>query len=181
MSLELCFDEMALKLSEGTVGRYIGSCKREEAIRMSSLGRLWVALKARNRGLYVVYCRYYGLIIAGNSGFMLMVVSTRLELTGRRSDQRQRQQTLWLWQNFRNEWTQPWATDMLVEMDRKDVLWIVSNKQLRIQNWDNEHPCIYCLALSKLTTTFYLLLIFLRNFQRTYVTDIPCLPFSRDN
>ena len=70
---------------------------------MSSLARFWVALKARNRGLDLVYCQYYGLIIAGNSRFMLMVVSTRLELTGRRSDQRQREQTVWLWQNFRSK------------------------------------------------------------------------------
>lgn len=122
MSLELCFDEMALKLSDETVGRYIGSCEREEAIRMSSLGRFWLALKARKRGLDLVYCRYYKLIIAGNSRFMLMVVSTRLELTGRRSNQRQREQTVWLWQNFRNKSTQLWATDMLVEMDKKDIL-----------------------------------------------------------
>ena len=155
-------------------------CEREGAIRMNGLGRFWVVLKARKRGLDLVYCWYYGLIIAGNSRFMLMVVSNRLELSGR-SGQRQREQIVWLSQNFRNKSTQLWATDKLVEMDRKDILWIISNKQLRIQNWVNEHPCIYCLALSKLTTSFYLLLTFWSNFQRTYVTDIPCLPFSRDN
>ena len=88
---------------------------------MNGLDRFWVVLKARKRGLDLVCCRYYGLIIAGNSRFMLMVVSNRLELSGR-SDQRQREQTVWLSQNFRNKSTQLWATDKLVEMDRKDIL-----------------------------------------------------------
>lgn len=92
---------------------------------MSSLGRFWVALKARRERLGLVYCRYYRLIIAGNSKVHANGSITRLELLA--EDQIKAEGRQYGCGRISGINQHSSGTDMLVEMDRNLFQMTVKN------------------------------------------------------